>query len=186
MPIGRRSPYNGGMSTRRALAALLGAAVLAAARAPAPQAPPPADMERLLSVIHGTHLFEIELGRLAAGHARDLRVRRYGQRLVGDHRIADRKLMDLARARRWSVETGNLSEDERKTLERLAHLQGSEFDLAFVSGAQEGHRETMQRLEAAEGTIKDRSIRRYLAVTMPIMHQHWLLAIRLKQLPGRA
>ncbi|MBI5202119.1 MAG: DUF4142 domain-containing protein [Elusimicrobia bacterium] len=174
------------MPTRRAFAVLAAAAALAAAKPPAPQGPPPADMGRLLSVIHSTHLYEIELGRLAADRAQSLRVRRYGQRMLGDHRIADRKLMDLARARGWKIESAALSEEERLHLQALVALPAADFDVAFVSGAREGHRETMDRLAAAEGTVTDRAIRRYLAVTMPILHQHWLLAARLLQLGSRA
>lgn len=181
MPVPPEPPYNRPMP-RRATAVLVTLLALAGARAPRAQSPaPPPDLERLVAVVHATHLFEIELGRLAAGRARNLRVRRFGQRLAADHRIADRKLLDLARKRGWRVATQTRSAEENRELERLAALPESEFDAAFVSGALEGHRETMQQLEAAGAAVADRALRRYLDVTMPILHQHWLLAARLRQ-----
>ncbi|MBI4424653.1 MAG: DUF4142 domain-containing protein [Elusimicrobia bacterium] len=137
-------------------------------------------VESILGKIHSVNQFEIEAGQLAAERGEDLRVRRFGTLLARDHRLSDGKLVDIARAKGYRLELKPPEREDARLLESLRDLRGAEFDKAFLAGMDRGHKKVMDLLTESEGRLEDPAARRYVAKVLPVLHQHFLVAARLR------
>jgi putative membrane protein len=112
----------------------------------------------------------IELGRLAAQHARSEEVRELGHRLVADHRASFEQAAELARAQDIPVPSLPTPEADQ-ALQHLAHLSGAEFDRAFIRHVIEGHQ---RHIEVSEQQVRAAgSAAAALAeTTLPVLAEH--------------
>src|SRR5437762_10483189 len=89
----------------------------------------------LASRIHQTHQMEMEMARLAASNAAEPKIRAYGERLLRDHQVADKRIVAYANDRKLTLTTSEPALDadrehaqhEHAVLEKLRAMKGAEF-----------------------------------------------------------
>lgn len=152
-----------------------------------PEAAAPGHREsELVGTIHMTNQMEIRAGHLAKAKGTTPEIRRYGDRLVRDHLIADRQLMKLAQDEKIpilepSVQTAQ-DEQQRLMMERLEQANGPEFDQAFVLMMSSGHHQTVANLKLARNNLPAMSrLRMHLNRLIPILDQHHQIAAHIER-----
>jgi putative membrane protein len=103
----------------------------------APTAEAPNDQDFLVHALSINQL-ELVLGQMAAGRGYTAEVRAMGAKMVQKHTEFGRRLGDLAH-RPAAAGAPGLSEDQRRTVARLAALSGSDFDRSFKETIDAGH-----------------------------------------------
>ena len=92
------------------------------------------------------NLAEIELGRMASERAANADVKRFGQMMVDDHTAAGTTLKRIATEHSIPMPT-QLDDKHRDLRERLAKLQGAEFDREYMKAMISGHEDVVDKLE---------------------------------------
>lgn len=131
--------------------------------------------------VHHVNMMEIEMGKLAMEKGQSKIVRDYGERLMRDHQVNDRKLMAFAEDRNIPVDRSSvLSPEEaakdRATSDSLRSALLEDFDRLFLAKMVEGHAKTVQELSGAIEGMPNGAPRAYLAKVRPIISQHEKLA----------
>jgi predicted outer membrane protein len=93
------------------------------------------------------NMAEIELGRMASERAANADVKRFGQMMVDDHTAAGTKLKPIATEHNIPMPTA-LDDKHRDLRERLAKLQGAEFDREYMKAMISGHEDVVDKLES--------------------------------------
>src|SRR5689334_11274962 len=89
-------------------------------------------------------LMEVELGRYAADHASNERVKQFGRRMADDHGKANTDLEQVA-ARRSVTLPVTMNDEHRETVSRLTRLNGADFDRAYMAAMVEDHQKDVKR-----------------------------------------
>ena len=90
---------------------------------------------------------EVELGRMATERAANPEVKKFGQMMVDDHTAAGNKLTAIATQYNIPVAAA-LDEKHADLRDKLAKLQGAEFDREYVAAMAEGHETVAGKLES--------------------------------------
>jgi putative membrane protein len=94
-----------------------------------------------------TNMAEIELGRLASERGVNAEVKSFGQMMVDDHTKGLENLKTVAS--RHNIPMPAALDDEHNELrDKLAKLQGAEFDREYASAMVEGHEAFVDKLES--------------------------------------
>jgi putative membrane protein len=90
---------------------------------------------------------EVELGRMASERGASPEVKKFGKMMVDDHTAAADKLKAIAT--RHNIEWPATLDDKHRDLrDKLAKLQGAEFDREYMSAMVEGHEDVVGKLES--------------------------------------
>jgi len=118
---------------------------------------------------------EVKLGELAEQNGSSQAVKDFGQRMVNDHRHADKKLKTAASEENISLPT-EMSAKDQATYDRLSKLSGPAFDRAFTRDMVKDHEADIAafRHEANDG--KDSTIKSFASQTLPTLEDHLKLA----------
>jgi putative membrane protein len=122
---------------------------------------------------------EMEAGRLAEASAGDAEVRRFGQRMVEDHRRAQADLTDLALKKGFRVPT-RADESHQKDASKLAEHSGAKFDREFMSQMVSDHKKAVSLFEDAAKDGKDPDVRDFARTMTPTLRDHQKMATDLK------
>ncbi len=90
---------------------------------------------------------EVELGRMATERAANPEVKKFGQMMVDDHTAAGNKLTAIATQYNIPVAAA-LDEKHADLRDKLAKLQGAEFDREYMAAMAEGHETVAGKLES--------------------------------------
>lgn len=93
------------------------------------------------------NMAEVELGRLATERSTNAEVKKFAQMMIDDHTKALTKLKTLASQHNIPVPT-ELDEKHRDLRDKLAKLQGAEFDREYMSAMVDGHEDFVDKLES--------------------------------------
>jgi len=126
-----------------------------------------------------TNFAEIEAGRLAEASAGDAEVRRFGTRMVEDHRRAQDDLADLARQKGFRLPT-RPDESHQKDAAKLAEFSGAKFDREFMSRMVSDHQKAVSLFEEAAKDGKDADVRDFARKMTPTLRDHQWMAATLK------
>ena len=142
----------------------------------------------VLSKMHMTNQMEVKLGELAMKKGASDEVRRYGDRLVRDHRFADGKVEDMAKAQgitlsmpepKSEAEKQDMQKDQEMA-QKLEGLSGRDFDKMFLQMMAMGHQKAIAMLTQAHDTTKDARLEDMLGKMIPILRQHEVVAQKLQ------
>ncbi|MDQ3280832.1 MAG: DUF4142 domain-containing protein [Acidobacteriota bacterium] len=113
---------------------------------------------------------EVHIGALAPTRALRPEVKAFGQMMVTDHTAANRKLAQIAAAKRISLPTG-LGEHQQN-FDRVVDEQLDPFDREFIRVMIGDHQQAAElfRNEAMNGTDPD--LKAYAAATLPAIEAH--------------
>ena len=142
----------------------------------------------VLSKMHMTNQMEVKLGELAMKKGATDEVRRYGDRLVRDHRFADGKVEDMAKAKgvplqmpepKNEAEKQDMQKDQEMA-QKLEGMSGRDFDKTFLEMMAMGHAKAVAMLTQAHGMTKDPELKDMLGKMIPILRQHEVVAQKLQ------
>jgi putative membrane protein len=90
---------------------------------------------------------EVELGRMASERGTNPEVKKFGKMMVDDHTAAGDKLKAIATQHNIAWPTA-LDDKHRDLRDKLAKLQGAEFDREYMSAMVDGHEDVVDKLES--------------------------------------
>lgn len=116
-------------------------------------------------------LAEVQLGELAVKKASDAKVKAFAQQMVEDHSKAGEKLQALAEQKKVKLPPGVLPQ-AKQTQEKLAKLNGEEFDRAYVQAMVTAHEKDVAAFAAVAKNATDADVKEFAAQTLPTLKQH--------------
>ncbi|MDW6021058.1 DUF4142 domain-containing protein [Mesorhizobium sp. BAC0120] len=129
---------------------------------------------------------EVDLGKLAADKTDHDGVKNFANRMVQDHSKANDLLKSIAEKSKIPL-PGELDADHQKMRADLEKLNGTEFDLAYLSGQIVDHQKTVQLLSWQIGSGQDAELQHFAADQLPIVLDHLQMALTLRaELAGQA
>lgn len=147
----------------------------------------PVTAEAVIQRLHVANLNEIAMGQLAQQNGSP-RLQQYGKTLVSDHQNNDKQLRDLAGKKSVSLPatpSDKMAKEEMKDghemHEKLAKLNGADFDKAFARAMADDHRKDVAHVQAWRTSIKDPDVSALLDQALPVLQQHQRTAESLKQ-----
>jgi putative membrane protein len=118
---------------------------------------------------------EVQHGRLAAQNATNAEVKRFGQRMVDDHRKAGDELKGLASQKNVTLPAA-LDANHRATQDKLAKMKGHAFDRAYMSHMVTAHQQAVALFTRESTSGKDADIKAWAAKTLPALQEHLKMA----------
>jgi len=118
---------------------------------------------------------EIELGRLATQRAASDAVKRFAQRIVADHTLANQDLAPIAASKGVDMPR-ELDIQHRAIRDRLVTLSGQEFDRSFMAEMVRDHTKAVSLFQQEAQTGGDPAVRAYAQRQLPILQEHLRLA----------
>jgi predicted outer membrane protein len=136
------------------------------------------DEWRFLKDAAATSRFESEAARLALARSSDPGVRSFAATLINHHATAGNELLYMLHVR--GMAPPMLANDQRKTLNRLAKLQGGKFDREFMAevGLRYQH-EDVQYFEKARLVAGEPALKAWIERNLPTLRYHLATAERL-------
>jgi putative membrane protein len=93
------------------------------------------------------NMAEVELGKMANERSTNAEVKKFGQMMVDDHTAAGDKLKAVAS--QYNIPVPAALDDKHQDLrEKLAKLQGADFDREYMSAMVDGHEKVSDTLES--------------------------------------
>jgi putative membrane protein len=119
---------------------------------------------------------EVEIAELAAKRASDPQVQEFARHMADDHQASNKELMQLAKRQGVSLPTAMASRHKR-LLDRLAKLEGAEFDRQYMDAILNDHREVVARFEHEAQAGRDPDVKAFAERTLPMLRHHLELAV---------
>ena len=116
-------------------------------------------------------MFEVKSSELALDEQVSSETRSFAQMMVDDHGKANRELEGLASRKGFHVPVG-LDADHQRKLDKLATLDGSEFERAYLDAQREGHDAAIELFERAAKDCKDAELKSFASRTLPTLRKH--------------
>ena len=113
---------------------------------------------------------EVELGQLAQGKASSDAVKQFAQRMVQDHGAANQELTQLAQSKGVPIEPK--PGKHAKMIDRLAKLQGADFDREYVKAMVKDHKEDVAEFRKMHSGAVDPNLKAWVDKTLPTLEDH--------------
>ncbi len=114
---------------------------------------------------------EVKLGQLALDKASNPHVKQFSQKMIDDHKKADRQLRQ-ALAEDKVAFPDHMSSDAANTYDKLAKESGKNFDQDYMQAMISDHQKDVSAFEDEAKNGKDQSLKQYAENTLPILRQH--------------
>jgi putative membrane protein len=125
---------------------------------------------------------EVQTGKLVEQNATNQDVKHFGQRMVTDHGKELTDLQTLAQSKNVDLPT-EPDKKHKKTYDKLAKLQGDEFDKAYSKDALEDHRKDVKEFQKEADKATDPDVKAFAAKQVPVLQEHLSMA---EKLPANA
>jgi putative membrane protein len=124
---------------------------------------------------------EVELGRHASRHAADPQVKRFGERMMNDHRKANIELAGIADRESIPL-SSEPSATHEATIRRLTALKGRDFDREYMKAMVEDHEEDVAKFREVARSAETPRVKEFAQKTLPTLQEHLKIA---KEIYGR-
>jgi putative membrane protein len=131
----------------------------------------PLDTQAVVKKVGEINQAEMALGKLALQRTSRPDVKQYAEKLVKDHALADRQLLQLAAKNNWVV-AGAPDEKHRALAQKMAQLEGKEFDKEFIHHMVMGHRKAIQLFEAQARSGENADLKAFAEKMLPTLREH--------------
>jgi putative membrane protein len=120
-------------------------------------------------------LAEVNLGNMAVKQSNNAAIRKFGQRMVDDHRKANKELIRLANKKRYTL-PATMDRKHQDLANRLARLKGDEFNRAFMTHMLDDHKEAVDLFSDESKNGKDSDLKSWAGKTLPTLKEHLKMA----------
>lgn len=120
---------------------------------------------------YSANLFEIKAAENAATNAITPEVKKLSAMLVEAHTKMNSDVKALADSKSISLPT-DLTEEQRKDLEKLAEKTGIDYDKAFVAKMKDKHEDALKFYENTVDKCDDATIKNWASSTAPEVRSH--------------
>lgn len=118
---------------------------------------------------------EVKLGELAREKASSQAVKDFGQKMINDHTKANDELKSIAGRKGITLPT-SLDSKDQSTYDRLAKLNGAEFDKAYMRDMVSDHRTDVNEFKRESEHGTDADLKAFAAKTVPTLEEHLRMA----------
>ncbi len=116
-------------------------------------------------------LAEVELGKLAQQNAQDDQVKQFGARMEQDHGKANDELKTIAANEGIQLPT-QLDKKSQQLRDRLARLQGAQFDRAYMAAMVKDHNADVAAFRREAQSGRDPALKQFAEKTLHVIGQH--------------
>ena len=120
-------------------------------------------------------LYEMEASRLAEQRAQNAEVKRFAQRMLGDHDKTTGELKSmLPRLQGVSAQQmpTRLDQQHQALMQQLQGAQGAEFDRAFARQQVQAHQAAVDLFRAYAQSGDDAQLKQWASQTLPSLEEH--------------
>jgi putative membrane protein len=128
------------------------------------------DIEFVLDAAKGG-IAEVELGKMAAGHAQSDEVKKFAQRMVDDHSKANDELKSIAEAKGIKLPS-EVDAQDKATMRRLEKLNGKAFDRAYMQMMVGDHVKDVNEFKKESNSGRDAQVKSFASGTLPTLEEH--------------
>jgi putative membrane protein len=125
-------------------------------------------------------MLEVRLGQYASDNASSDAVKKFAERMVGDHTKANDKLKTVVSDKAIEIPKV-LNEKDQKVLDRLEQLKGKDFDKAYVEQMVEDHMEDIHAFEKEINDGAEPTVKAFAEATLPTLKHHLEMAQALQR-----
>jgi len=118
---------------------------------------------------------EVELGKLAEQNASSQEVKSFGKRMVDDHSKANDELKEIAKTKNITLPTA-LGAKDKALHDRLAKLQGAQFDRAYMQAMVKDHKKDVAAFRHESTAGNDPDVKSFASKTLPTLEDHLKMA----------
>jgi len=120
-------------------------------------------------------MMEVELGKLAADHASNTKVKEFGKRMADDHSKAGSELKDLAAKKDVKLDN-KLSAKHKSLVQKLSKAHDGDFDKQYMRRMVDDHEKDVKAFEHQAKNGKDEDVKALASKTLPTLKEHLKLA----------
>ena len=125
-------------------------------------------------------MFEVQAAQLASSKAVDPEVKSFASMLVDQHSAANKELVELANSKKVELPAAP-ARAMRREVEKLAKLNGKEFDQRFMRQVGlKDHEQDIKKFQDASGKVKDPELKAWIDKTLPTLREHLAHARKLQ------
>jgi putative membrane protein len=124
---------------------------------------------------------EVKAGELALQKTTDSRVRSFAQRMIKDHRKANKELESLA-TRKGLPMPSRLDDECQRQIDKLSSATAQDFDRLYMDSQLKAHQEAVKLFQTESRDGQDDALKNWAGKTLPTLQEHLQLA---KQLTDR-
>jgi putative membrane protein len=121
---------------------------------------------------------EVNLSNVALTRTRNPMIREFAQRTVNAHTMANRELIALAN-RQAILLPERMDETHQKIFDKLAKLEGDDFDRTYMDGMVKDHEEAVKLFESESKDGKNDAAKEWAGNKLPVLKKHLELARRI-------
>ena len=122
---------------------------------------------------------EVWVGQMAAERGENTDIKDFGRRMIADHSRALDELRQLASSEGIELPR-EVRGKPRHAVNRMSHLYGLNFDMAYAERMVEEHQKEIRKFEDASQHCQDPEIKAWAAKMLPTLREHLQMAERLK------
>jgi putative membrane protein len=137
---------------------------------------------RLVTLVHHVNQEEIAAGKLAQEKGSSQQIKDYGRKLVSDHTRLDQDVLAAATKAgirpndsELSTQDKEMMRVDKRKMEQIRRLSGSEFDKAFAQEMSRDHDHMISMLRDAKKQVSA-PMRELIDSTIPVLQEHKDLA----------
>lgn len=128
------------------------------------------DRKFVMEAAHGG-MAEVELGKLAAEKGSSDAVKQFGKRMADDHAKASDELKQFAQQKGVTLPM-DLDAKHKQLRDRLAKLNGAEFDKAYANEMVKDHKKDVADFKKQAQSAKDAELKSWASKTLPTLEDH--------------
>jgi putative membrane protein len=127
--------------------------------------------EQFASEASSGGMAEVQLGQLAEQKGTSADVKAFGKRMVTDHTKAGEDLKKVAHDQGMTLPT-TISKEDQITYDRLAKLDGAQFDAAYAKAMLQDHKKDVAAFEKQSTSGSNDALKQFAARTLPTLKDH--------------
>ncbi len=114
---------------------------------------------------------EVKLSQLALDKGQSPEVKQFARKMVEDHSKANMELKQIAAKKDLTVPT-TMDDKHQKIYDRLAKMQGSDFDKEYMKTMATDHDDTVKLFKDQSQNGQDPELKSFAMKTLPVLEKH--------------
>jgi putative membrane protein len=140
-----------------------------------PQAPNQMDARQFVQEASSSGWFEVKSAELAKQRATSDRTKVFADHMITDHKKANDDLAKIAEKQNIEL-ASDLQPKEKAQLDKLASINGSTFDSAFIQSQVQAHQQAIALFENASKNLQDKQLKEFADQYLPTLREHLKMA----------